>query len=88
MEVIMVDLLKQYKNYIIVIALILICCAFPRFAYFLLIAFVILLAIYGGIAIFLIDYVKRNGVSKAKEKLTNISKWLKEEKNKLEKDKK
>lgn len=84
----MVDLLKQYKNYIIVIALILICCAFPRFAYFLLIAFVILLAIYGGIAIFLIDYVKRNGVSKAKEKLTNISKWLKEEKNKLEKDKK
>lgn len=80
----MVDLLKQYKKYIIVIALILICCAFPRFAYFLLIAFVILLAIYGAIAIILIDYVKRNGVSKAKEKLTNISKWLKEEKNKLE----
>lgn len=80
----MLDLLRQYKNYIIVITLILICCAFPRFAYFLLIVFVILLAIFGAIAIIAIDYVKRHGATKAKEKLASISKWLKEEKDKLE----
>lgn len=84
----MVDLLKQYKNYIIVIALILICCAFPRFAYFLLIVFVILLAIFGAVAIIAIDYVKRHGATKAKEKLASISKWLKEEKDKLEEGRK
>ena len=84
----MLDLLRQYKNYIIVIALILICCAFPRFAYFLLIVFVILLAIFGAIAIIAIDYVKRHGANKAKEKLASISKWLKEEKDKLEEGRK
>lgn len=84
----MIDLWKQYKNYIIVIALILICCVFPRFAYFLLIVFVILLAIFGAIAIIAIDYIKRHGATKAKEKLASISKWLKEEKNKLEEGKK
>ena len=84
----MIDLWKQYKNYIIVIALILICCAFPRFAYFLLIVFVILLAVFGAIAIIAIDYVKRHGATKAKEKLASISKWLKEEKNKLEEGRK
>ena len=80
----MLDFLRQYKKFIIIIALILICCAFPRFAYILFVIFIILLAIFGATAIILIDYIKKHGTSKAKEKLVSISNWLKEEKEKLD----
>lgn len=76
----MKDFFKEYKNYIIIIGLIILCIAIPRFGYILLVSLVVLLALFGALIIVAIDYLRRHGTDKFKEKLIELSNWVKNQK--------